>query len=954
MDLTQRKLNKSEWESIEVPVSQSEQKILKLIIEGFNDVNIKSNDQKSLISFLKIDYNDKMEDYLFNKYFRGIIIDLIKKYSVNYIDISSISSDLKIKSADKIRLEKNNSETINKDEIYEFILINHLEKIIQSKCENFKYIKYAEKYTNEIEKNNKVFMFHYFTIFKLIKNNITKINRHILSIINSVLDNFYNEINMTVIIENAVDFIEKNVSLLKYADMELYGHQKEIFTICKQPCPKIVLYTAPTGTGKTLSPLALSESHKIIFVCAARHVGLALAKAAISAGKKVAFAFGCASAADIRLHYFAAKVYTKNKRTGGIGKVDNSVGSEVEIMICDIKSYLSAMYYMKAFSTKKVINEQNGMEQEVEDINGLITYWDEPTITMDYEEHEFHKIIRRNWKKNLIPNMVLSSATLPKLHELTETISDFKKKFNGAQVFSIVSHDCKKSIPLINKDGYVVLPHYLNENYDEVLKIARHCQEHLTLLRYFDLKEVVNFISLVNKNDYCSRKMKINRVFLELNDINMTSIKIYYINLIQNITSGTWGAVYTGCRILREPKIKSNNFIDPKGVKIVKSNSVGHGNSSKELEGKSLKRMVSEQVKPSVVIHSQIPIPQNQNPGIYVTTKDAFTLTDGPTIFLSNDVEKIAKFCIQQASIPASVMTDLLEKIEFNNSLNERLDVLEKALEDISEQADRANNDQGNKLKGRNKSSKDPRKLSREPSKEPKDKDKDNTKGTISEITNEIAIIKSMIKTATLNDTFVPNKILHLAKWAEGLNTSDAFTSNIEESIVSEIMLLHGIEDSWKILLMMGIGVFTNHKNIRYTEIMKKLADSQKLYMIIADTDYIYGTNYQFCHAYLSKDLNLTQEKIVQALGRVGRFNIQQNYTIRFRDDSQILKLLTTEVNKPEVINMNRLFNSDKVIWNGESYISDPSEDEEADEEDITNSSEDEDQDEDEEDFEEN
>ena len=98
-------------------------------------------------------------------------------------------------------------------------------------------------------------MFHYFTIFKLIKNNITKINRHILSIINSVLDNFYNEINMTVIIENAVDFIEKNVSLLKYADMELYGHQKEIFTICKQPCPKIVLYTAPTGTGKTISAL---------------------------------------------------------------------------------------------------------------------------------------------------------------------------------------------------------------------------------------------------------------------------------------------------------------------------------------------------------------------------------------------------------------------------------------------------------------------------------------------------------------------------------------------------------------------------------------------------------------------------------------------------------------------------------------------------------------------------
>jgi hypothetical protein len=947
MDLTQRKLNKSEWESIEIPVSESEQKVLKLIINGFNNVNNKINEYNSLISFLKIEYSEKMEDYLFNRYFREIIDSLIKKYSIDYINIS-VSSDIKIKSADKIRLEKNNNETIIQSEIYEFILMFHLEKIIKTNFDNIKLTE--KKKMNELEQNNKLFMFHYFTLFKLIKNNIIKINRHILSIINSVLLNFQDNINIALVIENAVEYIEKNESLLKYADMELYEHQKEIFTICKQKCPKIVLYTAPTGTGKTLSPLALSETHKIIFVCAARHVGLALAKAAISAGKKVAFAFGCSSAADIRLHYFAAKVYTKNKRTGGIGKVDNSVGSEVEIMICDIKSYLPAMYYMKAFSTKIVFNKESGLDHVVEDINQIITYWDEPTITMDYENHEFHKIIRRNWKKNLIPNMVLSSATLPKLHELTETITDFKNKFDGAQVFSIVSHDCKKSIPLINKDGYVVLPHHLNENYDEVLKIARHCQEHLTLLRYFDLKEVVTFITLVNKNNFCSMKMKINRHFSDLNDVNMTSIKIYYINLLQNIISGMWGAVYNGCRFSRDARIRSNNFVDVKGNKIVKSNSLGHGISSRELEGKPLSKMISEQVvKTNIVNGTQLPVNQNQNPGIYVTTKDAFTLTDGPTIFLSNDVEKIAKFCIQQANIPVSVMNDLMTKIEFNNSLNERLNVLEKNLEDISEKAENSISESSNKFKGRVKSSKDPRKLSREPSKEPKDKDKDNTKGTILEITNEINVIRSMIKTATLNDTFVPNKILHLNKWAEGLNTSDAFTSNIEESIVSEIMLLHGIEDSWKILLMMGIGVFTNHNNITYTEIMKKLADSQKLYMIIASSDYIYGTNYQFCHAYLSKDLNLTQEKIVQALGRVGRFNIQQNYTVRFRDDSQILKLLTTEYNKPEVINMNKLFNSNKVIWDGENYIlnseKDSDTDDEADEESPNTTNEDHDED---------
>jgi hypothetical protein len=32
---------------------------------------------------------------------------------------------------------------------------------------------------------------------------------------------------------------------------------------------------------------------------------------------------------------------------------------------------------------------------------------------------------------------------------------------------------------------------------------------------------------------------------------------------------------------------------------------------------------------------------------------------------LATDIDKIAKFCIQQANIPALVMTDILESIEF-------------------------------------------------------------------------------------------------------------------------------------------------------------------------------------------------------------------------------------------------------------------------------------------------
>jgi hypothetical protein len=90
---------------------------------------------------------------------------------------------------------------------------------------------------------------------------------------------------------------------------------------------------------------------------------------------------------------------------------------------------------------------------------------------------------------------------------------------------------------------------------------------------------------------------------------------------------------------------------------------------------------------------------------------------------------------------------------------------------------------------------------------------------------------------------------------------------------------------------------------------MKNLANNQKLYLIVADSDYIYGTNYQFCHGYLSKDLeNMTQEKTIQAMGRMGRNNKHMDFSIRFRDDTLIEKIFQKEENRREVINMNNLF----------------------------------------------
>lgn len=895
MDLKQRKLNKSEWDSTEIPVSETELSILNMIIKGYHDVSIKINNNNTLFTYIKIQYSEKMEDYLFNKYLRERLTPVDNKLKeINHEHkLIKININIKPNSTDSLRLEQVNIKCLTKYNTYEYLLLDYIENLMKSLNTNDEY--------------NKQFHYYYYGLYKLIRNNVLNLNRHMKKFVHDILNIFEEHIDKSIIVVNAVEFIEKNEIILKYNDLSLYEHQKNIFTEIKRNEPKLILYIAPTGTGKTLTPIALSESKRIIFVCAARHVGLALARSAVSVHKKIAFAFGCSSADDIRLHYFAAHDYSKNTRTGGIGKVDNSNGINVEIMICDIRSYLPAMYYMLAFFEE----------------NEIVTYWDEPTITMDYLEHEFHGTIRDNWKKNQISTIVLSSATLPKMHELTETIPDYLNKFPGAQICNIVSYDCNKSIPIINNDGFVVLPHYLSSNYQEIIEIANHCSENLTLLRYFDLKEVVEFISYLCENRYINKKkLYLDRYFNELNDIDMKNIKIYYIEILKNIQHEYWDTIYNYFIEKRTPRIFENISVDNKGEKIRKIRSTGNDNNmsgymnhSNYMENSPIKRIQSEQI-----IGTNLRISDDVNKkgtvGVYVTTKDAYTLTDGPSIFISDNIEKMAKFCIQQANIPNIVMSDIMKKIEYNNGINSQINEATNEMEAIKNSIEQKVKNQTNKFGGgRNKSNKDPKKLSKDIPDEFYDKNGMN------KLTDKINSLRAMIKNINLNDTFIPNKKNHLEKWCPDKQTHNTFTSTIDEHIVADIMAINGVDNLWKILLMMGIGVFVNHNNITYTEIMKKLADEQKLYLIIASSDYIYGTNYQFCHCFLSKELNLTQEKIIQAMGRIGRSNIQQTYTVRFRDNSQITKLFTSNTEKPEIINMNKLFNTKKMIYENGEYI---------------------------------
>jgi hypothetical protein len=701
-----------------------------------------------------------------------------------------------MKKADMIRISNNDKDmNDNIEKIFEFKLIEHFTSML-----------------SKIKKNSKKWVLHFYTLKILLTYNIRNLNSHLKQYILDVINPYESRLSKLELIKNAYELIEKNNDLLKYADEELYEHQKQLFTISKSPNSKLILYIAPTGTGKTMSPIGLSEKYKVIFVCAARHVGLALARSAISIGKKVAFAFGCNDAEDIRLHYFAAKDYTVNRRTGSIWKVDNTVGDKVEIMISDIKSYLPAMYYMQAFNS----------------VENIILYWDEPTITMDYEEHDFHQIIKKNWTNNIIPNIVLSSATLPFEDEMMETIMDFKNKFvdKSPEVHSIVSYDCKKTIPLVNKDGYVVMPHYLHSDYDKLQETVKHCEKFKTLMRYLDLSETTKFISYINENKlYLSENdsLENNRYFPSLESVNMQNIKMYYLRLLKRLKKDKWGAIYKYIMDNREKQYNST---------------------------------------------------------IMVTTQDSHTLTDGPTIFLADDVKKIANFCIQTAKIPEEIIKGLTEVISHNNIVNSRMSELEKDIEDILAEENEKKVNEG--------------KMNPE----------------VKKMNKKLEEMRQCIKRVALNEMFVPNTKLHLSRFNS--SETNAFTSDISEQIVETIMQIHGIEDSWKLLLMMGIGVFASDMNTTYLEVMKKLAVSQKLYMIIASTDYIYGTNYQFCHGYISKDLGcISQEKCIQAMGRVGRTNLQYSYSIRFRDDELIYKLFQTEENKPEVMNMSKLFVSE-------------------------------------------
>ena len=900
LKFSQDKLTKNEWEYIEIPLDKKEKVVVDFIKDSFYNTDNILYPFESLLNYLKL-YNNNdndtinkiYDDYFIDKYLKNYILQillLIKTYNENLyniyntsgsnkfirlkvellknfdnfdIDIDNISINYKnknfknIKKKDLIRInnifsQQDKDTFINNDKIYEFVCLKQIINIllhifndvntvsiisikydyneVQNKINKYnkniinfeknKQINNNSFYRLIDDFNNKV-IDKLYALHKILNFTIQHSNNKIINFVKYITQYLISNISNKKSFENIGYWIENNELLNHYSVLSLYDHQKSIFNIFnKQDNNKIVYYCASTGTGKTLSPIALACKYKIIFVCAARHIGLSFARNAISCGFKIALAFNCNDAEDIRLHYSAAKVYTKNYKSGGIHRVDNTIGDKVEIIISDLKSYSYAAYYMSAFN----------------DVKDIITFWDEPTISLDYNAHILHSLIHKNWNDNVIPNMVLSSATLPSIETINTIFENFSKKFKSTFNY-IKTYDYRKTICIYDTLSNITTPHSFlknrNTSYDDFKVVIKSFKNDMTLLRYLHINSCVDFINSIND------EFLYNEIWYEL---TTDSIKKLYLTVLDNIDECTWN------------NIKSNNFID-----IIEHK---YYTSTKDF-----------------------------------MTNDSYTLTNGPTIYLTNDVFEISKLCLKTLNIKQDHLTYLYENVNYNNVILNKIKVLEKSIED-------------EKKKGN---------LDKKERKMEKILCNDDNNSKIRQLNDKIDRMYNSMKKIHIPEVYIPNSYEHLNKYTSK-NYKDIykknreiftpFTSSLTSNDIQNVLSIHNIDDELKLLLLCGIGVVSDMMCNEYNIIINKLASEEKLFMLIASSDYIYGTNYSFHHGYLGNDMvHNSRQKNIQAIGRIGRGNTNQHYSIRVCDD-EIIHILFNEYinNSIEAYNMNKLF----------------------------------------------
>jgi hypothetical protein len=217
----------------------------------------------------------------------------------------------------------------------------------------------------------------------------------------------------------------------------------------------------------------------------------------------------------------------------------------------------------------------------------------------------------------------------------------------------------------------------LYSDFHELMKCVRYCENNKTLLRYFDLEEIVKFLLYVNQSGFIQEPYTIPSYFQSISDITMNSIKIYYLDVLKHLDGGaSWNILHDHCIQTQQCKFPDRSL--PKN-QFRKIHSAETAAPLPNPAGATIFRQ-SSVVDSRPTDEQPATPPPNPFKGIQLTTTDAHTLTDGPTIYLVDDVDKIGKFYIQQTRIPDQVFKDIMVKIQENETLQKKMTSLEKTI----------------------------------------------------------------------------------------------------------------------------------------------------------------------------------------------------------------------------------------------------------------------------------
>ena len=117
--------------------TDEEMYILKLIIDGFHDVNKVFNRSLSLMSRMKITNTPEMEDYLFNEYFKKRaerVLDLLQSHHEHPRYEIRAKSQKTMKKVDLMRIQNMNMSFGGSGDTFDQLIIIRLRRLLtQSK-----------------------------------------------------------------------------------------------------------------------------------------------------------------------------------------------------------------------------------------------------------------------------------------------------------------------------------------------------------------------------------------------------------------------------------------------------------------------------------------------------------------------------------------------------------------------------------------------------------------------------------------------------------------------------------------------------------------------------------------------------------------------------------------------------------------------------------------------------